>query len=503
MLVSLAESDLMRGMQEWTRFGRADSAGEGDENSSSDSGWFRSWLRRQGHLWTITENHRWIVETDIANFFPSIQLPFLVAHVQALSRLDEGAVRLLCRIIEDVSILPEFRKSVTVGLPQENFDCSRILAHTHLRTVDDAFLEEGSRNRYSRFMDDIVIGANSKEEATRFVARIQRAMERIGLYPNTAKTRIVRASIFRKELMKSENDRIGELEEEFKANPGDPDIIAETSFEIDQHLRMRPRPRAWERVLRRWYTLCRTQMNPVLLPHALRHLLEFPGSATHILEYLTVFPMDANRLGNLFRRIDTFGGVYEDIEVLAHECVCQAPGSDTVRFRDVAAATALARIRAERSPWIAAAACVTLGKYGRPDDFRELYRMSRAGHDQAPWKLQALMVLLGSGTIQPGQAIREWRDRFPQAREIAFLEAVLAKEPRAVNMLAGFMSPREALTPHRWVVRARSMFMMPVLAYVDNDLWSARSNAWQLKMRTNPPELADRALNRWWHQRIL
>ena len=502
VLVSLAESDLMRGMQEWTRFGRADARDLDGDNFSSESGWFRAWSRRQGHLWTITENHRWIVETDIANFFPSIQLPFLVAHVQALSRLDEGPVRLLCRILEDVAILPAFRKSATVGLPQENFDCSRVLAHTHLRTVDDEFLEEGSRNRYSRYMDDVVIGANSKEEAIRFVARIQRAMEQIGLYPNTAKTRIVSARAFRLELMKPANDLIGEIQEAFANNPHDQDVIDETNRAIDDHLGLRARPRAWERVLRRWYTTCRTQRNPVLLPQALKHLAELPGSAPHILDYLTVFPMDANRVRNLVARIDDFGGVYEDIEIMAHECICQAPGSDTDRFRALVSAIALQRIRTARSPWIAVSACTTLGKYGRAEDFQELYRMAKVGHDRAPWKLQALMVLLGAGTIEAGQAIREWRDRFPQATEIAFLEAVLAGERRAVTMLADFISPREALTPHRWVVRTRSLFMVPVLSHVDNSLWTARSNAWRLKILSNPPELADRAVERWWERRL-
>jgi hypothetical protein len=52
-----------------------------------------------------------------------------------------------------------------------------------LKAVDDEFAVEGGNERYSRYMDDIVIGANSTEEALQQVARVQSALERVGLYP--------------------------------------------------------------------------------------------------------------------------------------------------------------------------------------------------------------------------------------------------------------------------------------------------------------------------------
>ena len=498
-ILVLAESDLMRGMQDWTRFGRTDRKADDEGDFSSDSGWFRAWITRQGHLWTITEHHKWIVETDIANFFPSIQLPFLLAHIQAYANLSEASVRLLCRILEDVATLPEFRRSATVGLPQENFDCSRVLAHTHLRTVDDEFANEGSKNRFSRYMDDVVIGADSEKEALQFVHRIQRSMERIGLYPNTAKTRITTAAQFRQELMKPENDELGELELEVFSRPAF--VRRMTADLLSAHLSLRPRPKAWERVLRRWYSLCRTARDPALLGVALRHLAAFPGSAPHILDYMSVFPLDANRLRNLFERVDSFGGVYENIEILAQEFVCQAAGSNSTRFRARASEIALGRIRAGGSEWVSAAACVTVGKYGQVDHLQELRTMARRGADQSPWKLQALMPLLGSGIVGP-DALREWRDRFPQAWEISFLEAAFAGQKRPLNMLADFIAPREALRPKRWVVRPRSVFMIPILASVDAHLWTGRSNAWDVKLKSNPSDLTDRALRRWWSTRI-
>ena len=72
-IVALADTDLMRSMRPWTRFGRSDSRNS-DDVGNPESGWFRAWLARNGQLWTLTENHEWIVESDISNFFPSVQL---------------------------------------------------------------------------------------------------------------------------------------------------------------------------------------------------------------------------------------------------------------------------------------------------------------------------------------------------------------------------------------------------------------------------------------------
>ncbi len=80
-IIGAAENDLLRLARPFARFGRSDSSGQ-DSESTHDSGWFRDWLRRQGHLWALTESHEWLVETDISNFFPSI-------HIQAAMRSSQ------------------------------------------------------------------------------------------------------------------------------------------------------------------------------------------------------------------------------------------------------------------------------------------------------------------------------------------------------------------------------------------------------------------------------
>ena len=86
-IVALAENDLLLGSPKWTRLGRADPGNEDDDTTLAESGWFRSWLRRQGQLWVIDETYDWLVESDVSNFFPSVQIQDVCAFVQDNSRL--------------------------------------------------------------------------------------------------------------------------------------------------------------------------------------------------------------------------------------------------------------------------------------------------------------------------------------------------------------------------------------------------------------------------------
>ena len=77
-------------------------------------------------------NNDWLVETDIANFFPYVQITAVIQHLLSHSDLQEDAVRLLAHMLHVFAPMDEYRTSPIRGLPQENKDCGRILAHTYL-----------------------------------------------------------------------------------------------------------------------------------------------------------------------------------------------------------------------------------------------------------------------------------------------------------------------------------------------------------------------------------
>jgi hypothetical protein len=406
-IVYRAETALMKKAKPWTRFGRRDRSDQSDGSGTSDSGWFRDWLRREGQIWAMTETHEWLVETDIANFFPSIDLPNVLRHVQANSELDEEVVSLLGHMLEQFAPLLAYQRPPTVGLPQENYDSSRVIAHTYLKVVDDEFDAEGRANRYSRWMDDIVIGVGSRNEALQIIRRIQFSLARLGLYPNSAKTRVYSKGEFAIDYMKAENDHIGEIDRRFEGAQ----TYDRTLFRarLRKHLSSRGQGyRAWERVLRRYYTSARRFHDPSLTKRAFVDLVQTSSSARHVFDYLSTFPVTVQRHEELLDALASLGGVYEDVDLLAHEYVCSAPNRLSPALGKAIADWAMSQVESclandVVSQRLGAAACLSVGKFGEGEHFDSLLACFQRMRGDTVLRQQALLVLIGSGRISIGE----------------------------------------------------------------------------------------------------
>ncbi len=397
-LVSLAENDLVRASPRWARLGRAQTVD--DESSTlAESGWFRAWLARDGKLWVMNASCEWLVESDISNFFPSVHVADVSAFVLENSRLGVGLTRLLEYMLQVFSPVAAYHPSRVGGLPQEGFDVSRVLAHVFLKSLDDEFTLEGQNDRYSRWVDDLVIGTDTWDEALQVVRRIQLALEALGLHPNAAKTRIIKSDDFRLDYMKDENDYLGEIDDAIRA--GNQVNRAEFVEALAGHLSRRSRPKAWGRVLRRFYTNSRRLREPRLIDRWPEHLELSPDSARNIFEYLATYRLTQSRFDTLQEVLNRFGGVYEDIEILAHEYLCAAPnvGSDQLRRAIGSWSLALVRRYAADSPRMAASACLTLGKFGLQDQLVDLRSELSKWRQDTALRMQAVTVLFGADLI--------------------------------------------------------------------------------------------------------
>jgi hypothetical protein len=497
-LVARSQHSLLQSSKPWTRLGRVD---EDEPSSPADSGWFRFFLKRIGQIWTITEDHEWLVETDIANFFPYIDVPTVLDHVLSDSELGEDAVRLLEHLLRTFAPMRNYRIPPTAGLPQENFNCSRVIAHTLLRVVDEEFEEEGRAERYSRYLDDIVVGAASYQEALQMVSRIQTALEPLGLHPNTAKTRILRKEEIFWEYMKDENDYLGEVDDRF--GEAIPENFKEFQRRLNAHLRLSgisTRPKAWTRVLRRYYTLSRKLRDRRLLGLAPNHLVSYPDSARHILDYLSTFRLTTSRVTRLGGVIVELGGVYEDVELLVLEGICGSPNVNALTLREAISDTAWKFVEeGRRSPLLRATAVLVVGKFGVPNHLDELeirFRQQSAITDRAD--LQMLIVLLATGRVTADELDGiAARSNPASSTHLAFLSAVMSDEERAVNVTYGLLSPIERQNPRRFVMRTRALFLAPLAARARSKRWETFGQNILVQLRRNEAGYRDMAAERW------
>lgn len=89
---------------------------------------FARWLQKQGVVHSIIEQKSYVVESDVANYFSSIDLG-LVQEYLLRTGLHRDVVRLLIHLVRNVLRHPQYAESPSLGLPQEPIDSSRHIAH--------------------------------------------------------------------------------------------------------------------------------------------------------------------------------------------------------------------------------------------------------------------------------------------------------------------------------------------------------------------------------------
>jgi hypothetical protein len=474
-LVALAHVDLLRiGYPDWTGWGQADKTAR-DDDEAEESGWFRAWLKRQKMLWLLTEHHPFIAETDIANFFPSIPIESLLDHVLENSRLDGTLVRLLGQMLRAFHHLPEYRNSVVVGLPQEPMDASRVLAHSYLVPVDREFVPEGQANGYTRWMDDVVIGAESESEAHKKIARVQRCLEKLGLYPNTAKTRVVEGHELQRELLKDINDYLGEVDAAIKAGTriDTDDVITR----LRAHLGNAQPTTAWQRVLKRFYTVCRDLRVEALRPLACAHMSSYPSLSASALDYLLNWPITPRLVNQLF-------SIDADLGKEMRKVIADYSLKSSRRLLPLSG-----RIREATS------AALLCAKFGSEEHVEALVNLATPDSADNLFRRQALIIGLASGSTAVQRA-RSQLARFADDSYCSFVEGLLDRDRRACQSALDRAAPPpvNALRPE---MRPQPLFLAAAVRRLAPEEWKRKEGAWRKRLLSRPLASRDRAAERW------
>ncbi|RKH43398.1 RNA-directed DNA polymerase [Corallococcus llansteffanensis] len=148
-----------------------------------DSGW--SDFRRR--CMELSETHPFVVQTDIADYYPRI---YHHRIENALARLPSPG-DIPKRIMK---LLESFSKNVSYGLPIGG-PASRILAELALNGVDTLLTRKGIK--FCRYADDYAFFCQDKAEAYRTLVFLAEKLFNEGLVLQKKKTRILEASEFR------------------------------------------------------------------------------------------------------------------------------------------------------------------------------------------------------------------------------------------------------------------------------------------------------------------
>ena len=125
---------------------------------------------------------------------------------------------MLFYFLENTRFRYDYEVNTFNGLPQEDIDCSRILAYYFLSSHDQTMGEFCKKYDadFHRFVDDMSITVNSKVDGKWALKQMAESLRRLNLVSSIEKTSIIKSSEAKKELFFEENDKISELEDELK-----------------------------------------------------------------------------------------------------------------------------------------------------------------------------------------------------------------------------------------------------------------------------------------------
>lgn len=153
---------------------------------------FRQWLNYQQyrkHL-ILKKQYPFIVITDITNFFDSV-LHSEVSNAFRNFPIPARLIGILFFLMERLAIRADYSDSPRIGLPVDEFECSRTIANLLLFSHDRRMTELVGKDAYVRWMDDQVIGVNSRADGIRAVSEVASSLANLYLTANAKKTKVL------------------------------------------------------------------------------------------------------------------------------------------------------------------------------------------------------------------------------------------------------------------------------------------------------------------------
>lgn len=301
-----------------------------------------TWLKYdqyRKHLF-LDKVYPFIVTTDITNFFDTI-LYDRVADALHDIRVDRNLLGLLFFILERLSIRDAFNESPRIGLPVDEFDCSRTLAHMVLFPHDNRMVEYVEEGAYVRWMDDQNFGVSSYAEGLNILKQCGTSLARLHLTPNAAKSRIMRLDEASRHFHLDVNAEIDAVEKMPKETALQRRAIRRALGQVWRNCRQyEKRGGEWGKVMKRFYRLAGISGARFLRHRAVLDILREPTLTDRVADYMRVTSTATEYLNFVLRLWKHEEQVYPDInQILTESLLKLEPGADEARaIRQIASA---------------------------------------------------------------------------------------------------------------------------------------------------------------------
>lgn len=249
--------------------------------------WRKQWKLMQKKIYQFNDEKDLIVVTDLSNYYDSIYMPELRKIITGYVKNNEVLLDILFKIIESISWTPDYLPYVGRGLPTTNLEGVRLLAHSLLFEFD-AILKDKTNDNFTRWMDDIVIGVDNRNEAIETLSSASDVLKSRGLALNLRKTNIYDESQAEFHFLIEENKYLDSINfDEHKRN-GISGISKELGKRFNSHLKKNHGAKYFEKVSKRYITAFGKLGSKGILQRVPDLFNENPGIRQNLLYYLSI-----------------------------------------------------------------------------------------------------------------------------------------------------------------------------------------------------------------------
>ncbi len=406
---------------------------------------FRAWLRYNQYrkLLALRRVHKFIVVTDITNFFDSVLYSRIADSLSQIA-VPPRMLGLLFFLLEHLSIRDAFTESPRIGLPVEEFSCSRKLAHMVLYPHDARMVKAVGEESYIRWMDDQNLGVASKADGLRCLSQVSDSLARLHLTANAKKSKVLSIAEAKAEFHFSLNEQLDQADVLVKDGPSARARLAREVNAIHRRALKVEGQGHWDKVIKRLYRLAALAGVRALRRRALKDMLSAPSLARRVCDYMRATGTADEYLSFAQKVWDHPEQVYDDVNAVVFEGLLRVEPNKVEASRIAKLASEVLRGVSARlsTPRCQQIAPLVLLRFGNR---RSLPLLARTFQDGvSPATRASAIVYAGFGRSQTGEVER------------ATATHLRAQLPMVVLMLRAVA--QYATVPERWALRCKPGF---------------------------------------------
>jgi len=292
---------------------------------------FLEWLKfdqYRKHL-IFDRLYPFIVITDITNFFDSVLYHRIEESLYGLN-VPPTMIGLLFFILEKLSPRDAYTQAPRIGLPVDEFDCSRTLAHMVLFPHDQRVVTRVGDDSYVRWMDDQNIGVASKSDGLYVLALIGESLPRLHLTANAGKSKVLSLKEAKEHFHFNTNAKLDEAEK-LISHKSPLRLVRRSFLAAWKGALAREGVGEWEKILKRSYRIAALAKSRKLRSRALRDVLANPELGERISDYMRCTGTASEHITFLEQALAHPEQVYPDVNHVLFESLLRLEPNENER----------------------------------------------------------------------------------------------------------------------------------------------------------------------------